>query len=203
MMRAFHAIRRLRDRRGIAAVEFAVALPVLAVALTGVIDIAQYVAVGDRLQRVAAETASFASQFERLSNSMKEEEGAVGILFVAARENAKPLNLLAQDLSKDAEGGMIVTCVTDQGKGPVIAWQKASGTQAANSRLGVGQGGAATLPTGFTLRAGDSALFVELNYWYRPYVLSGPLRGLGNPLEVVYARSVFRPRLGALTKLDS
>lgn len=207
-------LRTLRDRRGVAALEFAVALPVLIMVLLGIIDVASYVTTSNRLQRVASEVGNVGAQFDRLRKSMVVTTGnEVGVLFLAAREIGKPMGFPTADEGavilpseaakpvKQAPGGVIVTCVTDQGKGARIAWQAYAGVSPVNSRFGTGTA-AVTLPEGFTLRQGDSALFVEVFYTLQPYLLSGDWTGTGNPVVTAYANAVFRPRMGALTTLD-
>lgn len=207
-------LRSLRSRRAVAAMEFALALPVLIGVLFGIIDCASYVGTANRLQRLAAELANVGAQFERLRNSLTVTAGdEVGVLFVAAREIARPLAFpdatgaavavqgAAGAPVDQARGGVIVTSVTAQSGGPRIAWQAYAGTSPANSRLGSGTG-AVTLPAGFTLRLGDNALFVEVFYTLRPFLLGGGWLGTGSPTVTAYASAVFRPRMGALTTLD-
>ncbi|HYH37540.1 MAG TPA: TadE/TadG family type IV pilus assembly protein [Azospirillum sp.] len=206
--------RALRDRRGVAALEFAVAAPALLLALFGIIDVASYVATSNRLQRLAAEVANIGSQFDGLRGCMAVSKGnEVGVLFLAAREIAKPLYFpepadgaisVAGGAAKTVPvtaGGLIVTSVADKGGGPRIAWQAYAGIAPTNSRIGTGTA-AVQLPAGFTLRPGDDTLFVEVFLTFQPYLLSGGWTGTGNPTVTAYSSAVFRPRLGALTALD-
>ncbi len=216
MLPAMSAILRpLRDRRGVAALEFAIVLPVLILALFGIIDVASYVATANRLQRLATEVANIGSQFDGMRGCMAVSKGnEVGVLFLAAQEIAKPLSLpppnegaisvagAAAAPVKQTPGGVIVTSVVNTGNAQRIAWQAYSGVTPVNSRL-VSAAGSLNLPEGFTLRPGDDTLFVEVFFTLQPYILSGDWMGIGNPFVTAYANAVFRPRLGALTNLAS
>ncbi|PWC42101.1 TadE/TadG family type IV pilus assembly protein [Azospirillum sp. TSO22-1] len=207
-------LRVLRDRRGVAALELAAAVPALLAALFGIIDVAGYVATANRLQRLAADVANIGSQFDGLRGCMAVSKGnEVGVLFLAAKEIAKPLFFPepadgavsvaggGATTVPAAAGGLIVTSVADKGSGPRIAWQAYAGIAPINSRLGTGTA-AVQLPTGFSLRPGDDTLFVEVFFTFQPYLLSGGWTGTGNPTVTAYSSAVFRPRLGALTTLD-
>ncbi len=208
-------LRPLRDRRGVAALEFAIVLPVLILALFGIIDVASYVATANRLQRLATEVANIGSQFDGMRGCMAVSKGnEVGVLFLAAQEIAKPLSLpppnegaisvagAAAAPIRQTPGGVIVTSVVNSGNAQRIAWQAYAGVTPANSRL-VSAAGSLNLPAGFTLRPGDDTLFVEVFFTLQPYILSGDWMGIGNPFVTAYANAVFRPRLGALTNLAS
>jgi hypothetical protein len=65
----------------------------------------------------------------------------------------------------------------------------------------IGSGSTVTLPSGFTLRYGDSVLFVEAFYQFHPYMFS--VGWLSPADRQVDLRSIaaYRPRFGTLTKL--
>ena len=58
-------------------------------------------------------------------------------------------------------------------------------------------GGTATLPAGFTLRDGETAIFAEVIYDYKPFVVPDLI---GN--TILRHRASFRPRFGALSALS-
>ncbi|UEM25105.1 pilus assembly protein (plasmid) [Skermanella mucosa] len=184
----------LGNRRGVAALEFAAVAPVLILLLVGMVDMTSYVLAALRLERVASGTADVGAQFDRLRDGMTVVQGnEVGVLFLAAEQIARPLDLAGN-------GSVIITCVADQGGGPVVMWQRRSGRAAAD---GIGAaGGAATLPAGFALRYGESALFVEVHYTLHPYVFSvGWLTGSDEAVDL-RRMAVYRPRFGTLTELE-
>lgn len=189
-------VRLTRSRDASVTTEVVGVAVLLVLLLVAAADFASRASASGRLQRAATETANVATQFKQLRQGMTVQKGdEVGILFVAAREIAKPLDL-------DTAGAVVVTSVANQGSGARIMWQERSGVATWTSRIGSGTGGLATLPTGFALRAGESALFVEVFYGYQPHVLNGSLFGGDSSPVPMYRTAVFRPRFGALTSLD-
>jgi hypothetical protein len=192
-MPAFLRSSVLRDRRGVAALELALIAPVLLLLITATIDVVRYANVVLTLNRTAANVSDLATQFDTLSASMTVVHGnEVGVLFQAAKEVARPLDLMTA-------GTVIVTSVANMGAGSRVMWQQKVGKAASN--LGV-TGGIPVLPSGFAQRTGDNAVFTEVFYPYTPYLLSAPWLGIANPLTVLYARAVYQPRLGTLTALE-
>src|SRR3954447_25331887 len=81
-------------RRGIAAVEFAILMPVLILLLVGMVDVTRYVSAALKLERVTSGTADVGTQYKSLRDGMTVVNGdEVGILFLAAQQIAKPLDL--------------------------------------------------------------------------------------------------------------
>lgn len=183
----------LRDRRGVAALELALIAPVLLLLITGTIDVVRYANTVLTLNRTAANVSDLATQFDTLTASMTVVHGnEVGVLFQAAKEVARPLDLMTA-------GTVIVSSVANMGSGSRVMWQQKIGK--ATSRLGV-TGGVPVLPTGFAQQTGDNAIFTEVFFPYTPYLISAPWLGIANPLTVLYARAVYQPRLGTLTALE-
>jgi TadE-like protein len=185
--------RRIMGRRGLAAIEFALLAPALFILLVGTIDITRYVSAALKLERVTSGTADVGTQYESLIDGMTVVKGnEVGQLFLAAEQIAKPLDLKQY-------GSVIVICISDQGNGPEVMWQRRSGRTDTVSAIGSGIG--VTLPSGFTLRYGDSVLFVEAFYQFHPYMFS--VGWLSPADRQVDLRSIaaYRPRFGTLTKL--
>jgi hypothetical protein len=192
-----------RGRHGIAAPEFALIAPLLILALMAMIDLTRLVVTALKLDQVAAGVSDIGTQFEELRQGMEVVKGnEVGILFVAAQEVAKPLDLKAY-------GAVIVTSVANLGNGPAIMWQQCwSGDACVNwptSEIGSTVGAAPALPDGFTLRVGESALFAEAYYLLQPYLLSANWFSTDNDERIAVHKmrrmAVFRPRFGTLTTL--
>ena len=191
-------IRKLSGRsvgsRGVAAVEFALLMPVMILLLVGTVDITRYVSAVLKLERVSTGTADVGTQYNQLRDGMTVVKGdEVGMLFLAAEQLAKPLDLTRY-------GAVVITCVSDQGNGPRVMWQRRSGRTEAVSEIGTA--GGLKLPQGFSLRYGDSVLFVEVFYTVHPYLFS--IGWLTQDDKSVDLRSVavYRPRFGTLTSLD-
>ena len=84
---------------------------------------------------------------------------------------------------------------------PVSIWT-ATKIRTSPQTSGIGGGGTATLPAGFTLRYGESVLFVEVQYTLHPYVFSiGWLAGSDEAVDL-RRMAVYRPRFGTLTSLS-
>ena len=189
--------RLARNRSGVATVEVAGIALAFILLLTAAVDFGQHVSAVGKIARAANETAKIATQFKQLRQGMTVERGdEVGVLFEAARQVAQPLDV-------DKLGAVIVTSVANSGSGgSKVAWQQRSGNAAWTSHIGSAAGGPATLPTAFSMRSGDSAVFVEVFYTYQPAVLGGSLFGGDSAGVPVYSQAVFRPRFGDLTTLD-
>ena len=97
-------------------------------------------------------------------------------LIDAAKHAIKPFEL--------ADNGVVFvsSVIGVEGSPPTISWQ---------------MGGDATLPEGFTLVAGDTAIIAEVFYDYTPWMFEG----YAEPGRQ-YHRSMFRPRFGSLSSLD-
>jgi hypothetical protein len=185
--------RRVMGSRGVAAVEFALLMPVMILLLVGTVDITRYVSAVLKLERVSSGTADIGAQYEKLRDGMTVVKGdEIGVLFLAAEQIAKPLDLTQY-------GAVVITCVSDQGNGPSVMWQRRTGRTEAVSQIGTA--GGLKLPQGFSLRYGDSVLFVEAFYQFHPYMFS--VGWLSPADRQVDLRSIaaYRPRFGTLTKL--
>lgn len=180
-----------RNRDASVAGEVAAVIVFLSVLITVSVDFGLHASAGGKLQRAANETANIGTQFKRLRQGMTVEQGdEVGVLFLTAREVAKPLDI-------ENDGAVIVTSVANKGDGARVMWQERSGMTSWTSHVATSAGSTPVLPGDFSLRNGDSALFVEIFYRYQPYTLSG-----GAATIPLYRSAVFRPRFGGLTSLD-
>ncbi len=184
----------LGDRRGLAALEMALIAPILLLLVGATVDFARYVNLVLTLNRTAANVSDIATQFDTLRAGMTVVKGnEVGVLFLAAAEVARPLDLMAG-------GTVVVSSVADMGSGSRIQWQQQAG--AAASRIGV-PGAVPVLPAGFVQQPGDNAIFTEILFPYTPNLLSWPWLGSGGTAMVLYARAVYQPRFGTLTSLEA
>ena len=189
MRRLSRLLARLRgfrdDRCGAIMIEMAFAMPVLLSLLLGGVEIARYVLLHQKLDRVASSIADLVSQSETIAVTDLQN------IFDAARYVAKPFELAA-------EGTVVVSSVTNPlgSAGPTINWQRnGAGTATASSRVGT-EGGAATLPDGFALADGQTIIVAEVFYDYQPWILGD----VTSPSQL-YQRAFFRPRYGGLTML--
>jgi Flp pilus assembly protein TadG len=185
MTRIVSALRTLRrDAAGAVFIELAFILPLLITILTGGAEIARYVILNQRLERVAATMADLVAQSEDTLTA-----GQVDALFDAIGEVAKPFPLMD-------DGRVILSSVTGQQAGPYVNWQRTTGAlTSAASKIGAPSGNA-TLPSGFTLVADDTAIIAEVYFDYSPLIFAGVM----DPRRL-YHTALFRPRFGTLTQL--
>lgn len=184
------AIRRLvrrfrKDCGGALLIEMAFAMPVLATLTMGGLEVARYVLLHQKLDRVASSIADLVSQAETISVA------DLNNIFDAAGYVAKPFDL-------PAGGTVVVTSVSNPAGSdpPKVNWQKSgAGSIPATSQVGA-VGGAPSLPAGFTVADGQSIIVAEVFYGYTPWILGG-ITGASQ----IYHRALFRPRYGGLTTL--
>ena len=175
-----------RNETGAAMIELGFAMPILITLLLGGVEIARYVLLHQKLDRVASSIADLVSQSETVSVADLQN------IFDAARFVAKPFDL-------PAGGTVIVSSVSNPLGSPAtkVNWQQSgAGSIPATSEVG-SPGGAATLPNGFSVADGQSIIIAEVFYDYTPWVL-GDFTGASR----IYHRALFRPRYGGLTMLQ-
>lgn len=175
-----------RARRGASALELALALPMLLGFILATVDLGRYVGNIQRASAAAASVADLASQAELFTNQRDPDKVTtgkeVGVLNIAAREVAAPLDLFKN-------GVVIVTVLANpEGNGVSQTWQCRWGRTDVASRVGP------TTPQGVTLGRGEAAVYAEVVYRFKPFVLSASLLGLDQDSDY-HAISVRRPRL--------
>jgi len=184
MLRRLALLRR--DAAGAIFVEMAFVLPVLIAILTGGTEVARYVLLNQRLDRVASTMADLVSQSDDTLTAAQVDD-----LFDAVEEVAKPFPL-------ESSGRVILSSVTGQSNGTSkVNWQRTTGSlTAAASKIG-SPNNTATLPTGFTLVEGDTAIIAEVFFDYTPLIFGGIMEN-----RRVYHTALYRPRFGALSQLN-
>lgn len=176
-------VRRLRsfarDRRGIAAVEFAVLASVLSVALLGGTELSRYTLMHQKMDRVSSSVSNWVAQSSNMSATDFNN------MWAASQQVAKPFAL------DGANGKVIVSfIVAESDTSYRITWQRSgAGTIAETSKIG-SQGGLATMPEGVTMKQGDTIVAVEVFALYQAFVFP-ELIGT----SIVYHRSFDQPRL--------
>jgi hypothetical protein len=177
------AARFWADRRGLAAVEFALILPVLLLFAIGVSELARFALLGLKVQHAADTVADLASGSAQLVPASMTD------IFTAVRHIVQPFDVASQ-------GRVIVSGVNVVGNGaPTVLWQCVGpGALTASSQIGA-RGGSATLPGDLVLRDGESVIVSEMYFRYEQTLL-----GIV-PAATLRRVTFYRPRFAMPTTL--
>lgn len=178
--------RYLRDRRGVAAVEFAFLAPVITFALLGGTELSRYTLMHQKMDRVSASVSNMVAQ----STTMKTVD--FDNMWAAAKKIAEPFDITG------AKGKVIISfIVAETDTNYRITWQRSgAGTLGQSSYIGL-EGNLATMPTGVTMKTGDTVVAVEVFATYEPFVFSELIGS-----TVIYHRSFDQPRLTDIITLE-
>jgi hypothetical protein len=184
--RRWTGARLLACRAGNVVVEFALAAPVLMMLTLASAELARFVILHQKMDRVATTVSDLVSRAETIN------ETEMADIFQAIGEVASPFDLA--DL-----GVVIVSSVTNpDGNGAIVAWQRSGGgAYSASSHLGA-EGDDAVLPDGFEVRQGETAIISEVFYDFTPF-----LSELIVEPQEVYRSAHHRPRLGTLEEIEA
>jgi Flp pilus assembly protein TadG len=178
--------RLLACRAGNIVVEFALAAPVLIMMMLASAELARFVILHQKMDRVATTISDLVSRAETINESQLAD------IFEAIGEVAHPFAIA--DL-----GLVIVSSVTNpDGNGAVVAWQRSGGgSYSGSSHLGA-EGDSATLPAGFEVRQGETAIISEVYYDFTPFLSEMIVEP-----QVIYRNAHHRPRLGTLETIEA
>lgn len=184
-------LRRLfRDRRGASLVEFALTMPLFVLTILGGTEIARYVLLNQKLDRLATAVADLTAQEDEISAA------DLSSIFEAASNLTWPFSI-------QANGVIVVSSVGQVNGQPQVLWQRScpgngcawTGTQTNTSRIGT-QGGTATMPSGFTVGASDNVIVAEVFYDFEAFLWRQMPEG------TIYHSAFTRPRLSNLDTLN-
>ena len=176
----------LRDARGVAAMEFALVLPILVALAVGTVEYSRLIMLTQKLQSGSFILADLTARDRELSTEK------LGHIFLAIDQVIRPFPF--------AEAGTsIVSSVgTDADGDPEVKWQCiGAGALDADSEIGAGAGAAASLPDDLAIEDGEIVIAAEVFYAYEP------LFGLGPDARVIRRTAYFKPRLGDLSTIAS
>jgi Flp pilus assembly protein TadG len=171
---------------GNVAVEFALTLPVLMLLMLGSAEMARFVILHQKVDRVAVTMSDLVARAETIKESELDD------IFGAA-------DLVAQPFDLRNLGIVIVSAITNEdGSGARIAWQRRGDGAASHANQIGTQGGAATLYADFQVRQGETAIIAEVFYDFEPF-----LSELIVEPQTLYRRAHHRPRLGTLEEIGA
>ncbi len=185
IMATWCSLRRLgKDRGGGALIEFAAAIPVLALLLLGGVEFARFAIANQKMDRVSSLVGDYVSQANVMNAATMND------FFVAAQELAAPFDFAGN-------GTVIVSTVSQSGGPPEVLWQQTGGGGlAATSSVG-SAGGPATLPPAFPMDDNESVVVAEVYFNYDPLFMPALV-----PNPQVYFRSFYRPRRTAVLEFN-
>ena len=179
------------SERGVAAVEFALTLPIWITIMLGVSDGTFYMVVNEKVDRISYSVTDIVTQYQTINKSQLAD------IVQAAQQ-------LMQPLTFGANGVLVITSVykSPSKSYPTICWQyTGGGTLTRASKIGTSNGNAscasgaqATLPNGLTLNDNDNIVITEVYYTFNPLFLSDSLF----PGKDIYRVAVYKPRLSPL-----
>ncbi|MGQ9364994.1 TadE/TadG family type IV pilus assembly protein [Azospirillum sp. ST 5-10] len=179
-----HAL--VRDARGGALVELALALPLLVLLAMGVFEASRYVVLNLKLDNVAGTVGDLVARSPQLT------EADVAAMLGAADDIAAPFDIFGR-------GAVVVSSVGRKGGQEArVNWQRRAGAWSGDGAVGR-EGRTATLPGGLTLEPDETAVVAEVVYGFTPAVPA--LAALFPPTELHHA-VVLRPRFGDLAALE-
>jgi Flp pilus assembly protein TadG len=183
----------LHSEQGLAFIEFALCLSLLLMMFLGSVEVTRYVLIVQKLEKSVETVANVTTQAN--PNTSPLTTGQMAQLMSAVQDMMNPYTF-------GANGLVIVTDITKTGtNNPVVNWQYCGGgTLTAVSHIGTTVGATATLPSGFSMIAGEEAVIAEIFYNYTPIVATKwTIMGA----STIYRTSTFMPRLGVLTGFSS
>ena len=189
-------LRKLRrNNRGVAAIEFALLLPMLIALMVGCLEVTFKIWSTQKAEKLSVTLADVIAQSQEVTTADLES------LLSAVERIMEPFPF------GDDKGMVIISSVylppppEDEALGePIVNWQRKfppSGGLNAISKVG-NAGADATLPAGFEMYERENCIVAEVFYKYTPI-----MPGFLFDEALVYRRAFFKPRLGALTDTPS
>ncbi|GLK81037.1 TadE/TadG family type IV pilus assembly protein [Methylopila turkensis] len=185
-MRARRLLDRIRQLRrsesGVAAVEFALAAPMLTILTLGGLDVARYALTVNKVMKVGFSVSDVTAQYDSLS----------------AQALSQVFRISSQNLPGYVSGSTGVTILSsvqlDSANNPKVVWQCFSSAGGAwTSKIGTA-GGTATMDKTLLADSKDNLIYSEVYYKFTP-MFTVFFTGAFD----IYSKALYRPRLGALT----
>ncbi|MFD1701786.1 TadE/TadG family type IV pilus assembly protein [Methylopila henanensis] len=181
--RMLDRLRQLRgSQSGLAAVEFALAAPMLTILTLGGLDVARYALTVNKVMKAGFAVSDVTAQYDSLSSKQLDQIFRISV----------------QNLPGYVSGGTGVTILSsvqlDSASNPKVVWQCFSSTGSAwTSKIGTA-GGTATMDKTLLADNKDNLIYSEIYYKFTPMFAIFFNGGFD-----IYSKALYRPRLGALT----
>jgi Flp pilus assembly protein TadG len=148
----------LRDRRGVAAIEFAAILPIVALLALGCFEVPRYVLVVQRLSRTSSGVADLVAQADE---PIKLNQ--INDIFTAGKLMMSPYDVVTN-------GVIIVSSINNpNGAGVTLTWQSRKGTLSTVSKLGVANTNPSSkIPASLVPGSNEEVIAAEVYFNYTP-----------------------------------
>lgn len=176
-------------------IEFALTFAALLMLFLGSLEITRYILIMQKLEKTIDTIVDVTTQAN--PNTSPLNSTTLSQLMSAVQDMMSPYPF-------NSNGFIVITDVTQSGtNNPVINWQYCanSGSLHETSKVGTANGGAATLPGGFTMNAGEEIVIGEIFYSYVPITSARVQTIVGS--TTMYKTVIYLPRLGSLTSFSS
>lgn len=166
---------------GLAALEFALAAPILAMLLLGGYDLTRYIIIRGGVDKVGFSVADVTSQYRELTSVQLKK------VFLTTGQSLK-------SYTSGSTGVTVLTSVYLSATNvPTVRWQCYSSASSWKSKVGA-TGATATINSGLLADVNDNIVIAEVYYNHKPVFNTFFKNGFD-----IYTQSLFRPRLGDLT----
>jgi Flp pilus assembly protein TadG len=177
------------DKRGVAAIEFALVAPVLILLALATTDVVQFLRSQLRLDATAVQLGQLVSQCNSITDT-----GDINRFWTYAQQIVGSLGTVT---GANAQGAVIISAVNVPSSGSqsgknTLAWQKKTGATQISS-VGSTLGGTATIKEGFVVPAGQTLLVTEVFLPQQPWVLSARVMGIV-PSKMLNGTTLFLTR---------
>jgi Flp pilus assembly protein TadG len=170
-----------RDRRGVAAIEFAMVVPLMVMMFVGTVEFSQAITVDRRVSQVASSTADLVARAKSLTTT--EMNGIMDII---------------EQLMKPYDETLLKLTVLNVMASPSnVNDTKVCWSYAHNGGTSYGKNASYTLPQG-VVEAGDSVIVAEVEYNYTPLIFDYFIKTTKKLEEKFY----LKPRLSSYVKYD-
>ncbi len=172
-----------RNRRGVAAIEFAMVVPIMVTLFIGIVEFSQAITVDRRVNQVASSTADLIARSKKTTTT--ELAGIMDIIDELLKPyDAAPIRLTATN---------VIASTTDATK-TVVCWSYHHPNGGVESYK---NGADYQLPTGI-LEKGESVMVVKAEYAYTPALFSKFIKGTITFSDTFY----LKPRLSSSIEYD-